>query len=51
MEKWNDDYKDMTTNFIYEDEPKNFDDLIKRMEELTTRLRDMEMDGSIIESL
>lgn len=49
MEKWSDDYKDMVTNFIYEDGAKNFDDLIKRMEELTARLRDVKIDGNIIE--
>lgn len=48
MEKWSNDYKDMITNFIYEDGAKSFDNLIKRMEELTARLREMEIDGDII---
>lgn len=50
MEKWNNDYRDMITNFIYEDKPKTFDELIKRMEELTGRLRDIEIDDNIIDN-
>jgi len=48
--KWDNDYKDMITNFIYEDTPKAFNELIKRMEELTARLRDMEIDDNIIDN-
>lgn len=50
IERWKDDYNDMIISFIYEDKPKTFDELIKRMEELTTRLREMTLEGDIIET-
>jgi len=47
LEKWNDDYENMKTNFIYGDS-LSFDELKNRMEGLTAKLRNIEIDGNII---
>ena len=39
MEEWAKDYRSMQNNFIYEERSLSFDELIKRMMELTARLR------------
>ncbi len=47
-QEWNNDYKNMASTFIYGDSLP-FNELIKRMEELTTRCRGVKMEGDIIE--
>ena len=36
---WKNDYESMQNHFIYEDQSLSFEDLIKRLEELTSRIR------------
>lgn len=36
---WRRDYENMKESFIYDDEKKSFDEIIERMEELTSRVR------------
>jgi hypothetical protein len=45
IEIWQDDYKNMRETFFYE-VPINFDELLKRMKELQSRFRAIEMDES-----
>lgn len=49
QEEWANDYKDMITNFIYGDS-LSFEELIKKMEELTVQFRKIEMKDNVIES-
>lgn len=44
---WKDDYQSLSNTFIYADAEKiTFDELLKRMEELKTRIRALNTDGS-----
>ncbi len=50
IKTWEDDYKDMRENFIYGENKLSFEELMGRMNELTHRLRNMEIENNIIES-
>jgi hypothetical protein len=50
IEIWQDDYKNMREAFFYEI-PINFDELLKRMKELRSRFRAIEMDESVFDNL
>lgn len=41
IKEWEKDYLSMQNHFIYEEESLSFDELIKRMEELTARIRNL----------
>ena len=41
IKEWEKDYQHMKNNFIYEEQSISFDGLIKRMEELTKRIRNL----------
>lgn len=47
---WRDDYKNMRETFFYEI-PINFDELLKRMKDLRSRFRAIEMDESVFNNL
>lgn len=42
MDKWNHDYTKMKEDMIYEENKPSYDDLIKNLEELRTRLQSLE---------
>ncbi|MDE7114889.1 MAG: nucleotidyl transferase AbiEii/AbiGii toxin family protein, partial [Muribaculaceae bacterium] len=41
IKEWEKDYKSMQNHFIYEERSLSFDELIKRLEELTARVRNL----------
>lgn len=41
IKEWEKDYQSMQKHFIYEEQSLSFDELIKRMEELTARIRNL----------
>lgn len=41
IKEWEKDYQSMQRHFIYEDRSLSFDELIKRLKELTLRIRNL----------
>ena len=41
IKEWEKDYQSMQNHFIYEERSLSFDELIKRLEELTARIRNL----------
>lgn len=41
IKEWEKDYQSMQNHFIYEERSLSFDELIKRLEELTVRIRNL----------
>ena len=41
LKEWEKDYQSMQNHFIYEEQSLSFNELIKRLEELTARIRNL----------